>query len=155
MTRNPLVSIAVTAAAVAASLLLLTAGGQARSSGPRMLALTVSATHISTVDVPPLITSSHSPESPGDQVIARSRVSGSAAGRRYLTCTNTQTAPSVEQGLYACQLTYRLAGGTITAAGVVRLTGTTTAAITGGTGAYAGARGVLTSSGAHDTLSLQ
>ena len=66
----------------------------------------------------------------------------------------TQTAPSPEQALYACQVTYVLARGTITAAGVVRLSGTATAAITGGTGAYAGARGTLTSRLGADRLTL-
>jgi hypothetical protein len=37
----------------------------------------------------------------------------------------------------------------------VHLNDTATAAITGGTGAYAGARGVLTSAPGKDTLTLQ
>jgi hypothetical protein len=70
-------------------------------------------------------------------------------------CAATRTAPSVEQGLYACQVTYVLARGTITASGVVHLSGRATAAITGGTGAYAGARGVLTSVPGSDRLALR
>ena len=99
-----------------------------------------------------MITSKRSPERPGDQVIAVSKVRDSDQGRRYLICTATQTAPSVEKALYACQATYTLAHGTITVTGVVRLDGKATAAITGGTGAYAGARGTLRSAPGKDTL---
>ena len=149
MTTHKLVP---TAAAALAALLLAT---EAQAHGTAMtLDLKITGTTISEVDVPPLVTSKTSPETPGDQVIAVSRVSGSASGHRYLMCAATGTAPSVEQGLYACQVTYVLARGTITASGVVRLSGRATAAITGGTGAYAGARGVLASVPGRDTLSL-
>src|SRR5262245_39751395 len=80
----------------------------------RTLDLTITATKISTVDVPPLITSKTSPETPGDEVIAVSKVGGSATGRRYLVCTATATAPTVETARYACQVTYVLAHGTVT-----------------------------------------
>ena len=116
--------------------------------------LSVTATKISTVDVPPLITSKRSPETPGDEVLAVSKVEGASAGHRYLTCSATQTAPSIERALYACQVTYVLTRGTITAAGVVHLSGTATAAVTGGTGIYTGARGVLTSKPGMDILTL-
>jgi hypothetical protein len=54
-------------------------------------------------------------------------------------------------------VTYDLANGMITAAGVGRIGGRApiTVAVTGGTGAYAGARGTLTSSNGTDTLTLQ
>ncbi len=50
-----------------------------------------------------------------------------------------------------------LSNGTIVAAGVARIGGSApvTVAVTGGTGAYAGARGTLTSSNGRDTLTLQ
>ena len=53
-------------------------------------------------------------------------------------------------------MTYTLANGTITAAGVGRIgaSGPVTVAVTGGTGAYAGARGTLTSQSGSDTLTL-
>jgi hypothetical protein len=150
MTTHKLVP---TAAAVAAALLTATAA-QAHGAAST-LKLNVTGTKISEVDVPPLVTSKTSPETPGDEVIAVSRVSGAASGHRYLTCSATKTAPSVETALYACQVTYVLARGTITASGVVRLSGRATAAITGGTGAYAGAHGVLTSVSGKDTLAFR
>lgn len=148
-TRISLVAAALAAAAlVAATTRLHAATG-------RVLRLDVTATRISGVDVPPLITGNSSPETPGDEVIAVSRVGGSATGKRYLVCTVVERAPSIETALYACQVTYTLARGTITAAGVVHLNGSVAAAITGGTGAYAGARGLLASAPGHDTLTLQ
>ena len=155
MTTHKLpISLAALAAA-AATVLVLVVGARPGGSAGRTMKLTVSGTKISTVDVPPLITSKRSPETPGDEVIAVSKISGAASGHRYLDCAAARTAPSIPTALYACQVTYTLTNGTITAAGVVHLSGTATAAITGGTGAYSGARGVLFSNPASDTLDLQ
>lgn len=144
-------TLTLTAAALVAAMLLGFAV-QARGSSSQVLHLSVTGTKLSTVDVPPLITSKTSPETAGDQIIAVSKVPG---GHRYLVCTVMQTSPSIETALYACQVTYTLAGGTLTAAGVVHLNGRATAAVTGGTGKFAGARGVLVSLPGRDTITLQ
>ena len=151
-TRTLIVTAAFVVAAGAAA--ALAHGGQAHGASGSVLVLKISASRISTVDVPPLITSKTSPESPGDEVISVSKVGGSATGHRYLFCTNTGTARSIEVALYDCHVTYVLGNSTVTADGVIRLTGDATAAITGGTGAYAGARGTLRSTPANDTLTL-
>lgn len=80
-----------------------------------------------------------------------------AGGSRYRFCAAAKQGPSVEKALYSCQVTYNLANGTITAAGAARIGagGPITVAVTGGTGAYAGARGTLTSKADTDTLTLQ
>jgi hypothetical protein len=155
MTRRKPTLVAAAGLVAAAAVLLPAGQAQANRTTGTVLKLKVTATKLSTVDVPPLITSKRSPESPGDEVIAVSKIGGAATGHRFLVCVVTQTAPSIELALYACQVTYTLAGGTITASGIVRLNDTATAAITGGTGAYAGARGVLTSAPGQDTLTLQ
>ena len=155
MTTLRLTLVAAAALAAVAAVLLPAGEAQANRTTATVLKLNVTATKLSTVDVPPLVTSKRSPESPGDEVIAVSKISGPSVGRRFLMCTATQTAASVEKALYSCQVTYTLTGGTITAAGVVHLNDTTKAAITGGTGAYAGARGVLTSATDQDILTLQ
>jgi hypothetical protein len=155
MTTRRLTLIAAAALAAAAAILLPPGEAQANRSTDTVLKLSVTGTKLSTVDVPPLITSKRSPESPGDEIIAVSKIGGSATGHRFLMCAATQSAPSIEKALYACQVTYTLAAGTITASGVVHLNDTAAAAITGGTGAYAGARGVLTSTPGKDTLTLQ
>jgi hypothetical protein len=85
-----------------------------------------------------------------------SRVAGAASGSRYLLCAAAKQGASIETALYSCQVTYTLANGTITAAGVARIgaSAPVTVAVTGGTGAYAGARGTLTSQSGSDTLTL-
>jgi hypothetical protein len=61
------------------------------------------------------------------------------------------------RALVSCNITYILADGTITAAGVVRLESATpsVAAVTGGTDAYASAHGTLSSApDGTDTITL-
>lgn len=152
MNKHTLISACGIAAVLAA--LALAGGSFARGASTKTLRLTITATKISDVDVPPLVTSKASPETAGDEVIAVSRVRGAATGRRYLVCTATQTAPSIETALYSCHVTYVLAGGTITADGVVRLDGSSTAAVTGGTGVFAAAHGTLIAGPGVDILRL-
>jgi hypothetical protein len=156
MNKHPhLTALAAAATVAAVAVLVLAVGAQAHRSGARTLRLTITATKISTVDVPPLITGPTSPESAGDELLAVSNVSGAAAGRRYLICTVTKTAPSIATALYSCQVTYVLTHGTVTAAGVIHVTGRATAAVTGGTGAYAGTHGSVVSKPGSDTLTLR
>jgi hypothetical protein len=149
-------ALLVSVAAITASALVLTAGGQAQQPSGQTVVLQNSAMRLAEVDVPPLVRSKRSPATPGDEVIATSKVSGAATGARYLFCAAAKQGKSIETALYACQVTYTLANGTITAAGVARIGGSApvTVAVTGGTGAYAGARGTLTSANGKDTLTL-
>jgi hypothetical protein len=133
----------IAAAALLAVAALPVARGHAQAPGPRTLVLHVGATKIATVDVPPLIRSKRSPETPGDEVIGVSKVSGSDSGRLYLHCTVVRKGRSIPRATYSCLGTYVLGDGTITAAGVVRLDKPSTVAINGGTGAFAGARGTM------------
>jgi hypothetical protein len=62
---------------------------------------------------------------------------------------------SIARATYSCLGTYVLRDGTITAAGVLRLDQPSDVAVTGGTGAFAGARGTLHNTPAGtDTLTL-
>lgn len=137
-----LVSLAVLATALGTALAVARPG----SASGTTLTLHVSGTKLAEVDVPPLVTSKTSPESPGDELIGVSRLSGSARGTRYLACAVAKQGGSVETALYDCRVTYVLSGGTIVAEGVVHVARTSVAAIVGGTGAYAGASGTLTAS---------
>jgi hypothetical protein len=148
--------IAAAAVAAAAVPFVLAAGGQAQQPTGRTLSLKISGTNVSAVDVPPLMRSRKATGLPGDMVIAISQVSGAATGRRYLHCTVVAKGPSIEKGTFSCMGSYVLADGTIEVAGVVRLDRDATVAVTGGTGAYVGARGTLSSSTAGtDVLALQ
>ena len=147
----------VCAAAATAPALLVTSAGQAEQGTAQTLVLKNSALKISDVDLPPLVRSKRSPETAGDELIVRSTVKGTDDGTRYLMCAVARTGGSVETALYSCQVTYNLAGGTITAATVARVGSgaTVTAAITGGTGAYDGTSGTVSSKSGTDTLSLR
>ena len=155
--RNVAAALALSAAAATTTALVTTDRGQAQQNAGRTIVLQTTGTKLSTVDVAPLTRSKHSAATPGDEVIASSRIAGAATGARYLFCAVAKQGPSVEKALYSCQVTYNLADGTITAAGAARIGagGPITVAVTGGTGAYAGARGTLTSKAATDTLTLQ
>jgi hypothetical protein len=151
-TRTLLAAAALVAAAASAPLTLAHAQGPART-----LTLHVTGTQVSAVDLPPLHRTRRSPETAGDVVVARSRVTGAATGARYLRCGVVKPGRGYARALVSCDVTYVLADGTITAAGVVRLAGPepAVAAVTGGTGAYAGARGTLTAApDGTDTLAL-
>jgi hypothetical protein len=155
--RTAAAALALSAAAATTVALVVTEGGQAQQPAGRTLVLKNADVKIKAVDLPPLVRSSRSPETPGDEVIATSKVGGAATGARYLMCAAAKQGPSIEKALYSCQVTYALSDGTITAAGVGRIGGSAavTVAVTGGTGAYAGARGTLTSSNGTDTITLQ
>jgi hypothetical protein len=155
--RTAAAALALSAAAATTVALVVTEGGQAQQPAGQTLVLHNSAMKISQVDVPPLVRSKRSPETPGDEVIANSKVGGAATGARYLVCLAAKQGRSVESALYSCSVTYNLANGTITAAGVARITPNPpiTVPVTGGTGAYAGARGTLTVTANEDTITLQ
>jgi len=154
--RTAAAALVLSAAAATTAVLVVVDGGQAQQPAAQTLVLKNSAMKVADVDLPPLVRSKRSPETPGDEVIVTSRVAGAASGSRYLLCAAAKQGASIETALYSCQVTYMLANGTITAAGVARIgaSGPVTVAVTGGTGAYAGARGTLTSQSGSDTLTL-
>jgi hypothetical protein len=154
--RIRIAAAALAVSAAAAVAFVVAEGGQTQQPAGQTLVLKNSAVKVADVDVPPLVRSSRSPETPGDEVIVSSRIAGGATGARYLLCAAATQGPSIEKALYSCQVTYDLANGTITAAGVGRIGGSApiTVAVTGGTGAYAGARGTLTSKAGTDTITL-
>jgi hypothetical protein len=139
-----------------AAVLVLAAGSQAQSPGDRTLALTLSEGKVAAVDQPPRHHGPHSPNSVGDTVIATGRLTGDRTGRFFLHCTALRPGRDLAKEPFLCHAAYVLTDGSINATGVIRLEDSreTHAAITGGTGAYAGARGTLTGSGPRLTLTL-
>lgn len=84
---------------------------------------------------------------------------GKVVGRMHVHCTTTVGARNFEKSQAACNAVYQLSDGTLAAQALLDLDSpTVTAAITGGTGAYANARGVLVSKevrgGSDDTITL-
>jgi len=85
--------------------------------------------------------------------------SGKVIGKNHAVCATTVGARSFPKSAITCQGTVVLGDGTMTWQGAFKVGGSsTTSAITGGTGAYANARGVVVSEpdrgGARDTITL-
>ncbi|HMJ01650.1 MAG TPA: dirigent protein [Conexibacter sp.] len=84
---------------------------------------------------------------------------GRVVGRLHVECTTTTGARNFMRSVMTCAGVLVLRDGTLTVQTTVRPdVATTTAAVTGGTGAYANARGVLVSreasGGSNDTITL-
>jgi hypothetical protein len=139
--------LAATAAVAAAAIGLPQA--TARPAKPHTIKLVEHQGALSTVDLPPAATSDTSPPSRGDELVFTKRLTqgGRNAGTLHAVCTVTQPRASIETAVYQCQATYVLRTGQITAQTVAPV-GTASRlvlAVTGGTGAYAGARGEVVS----------
>ena len=85
--------------------------------------------------------------------------SGEVVGKNHAVCATTVGARKFPKSVMTCNGSAVLRDGTLTWQGVFKVGGSTaTSAITGGTGAYANARGVVVSkqdrSGTHDTITL-
>jgi hypothetical protein len=85
--------------------------------------------------------------------------SGQVVGKLHASCATTVGAGNFLKSAIACNGAVVLRDGTLTWQAAFKVgASTVTGAITGGTGAYANARGVLTSkedrSGTHDTFTL-
>jgi len=86
---------------------------------------------------------------PGDRVLTRQALSaenGGALGTLFTDCVNVGRGARVFTATLQCTSSYRFADGEVVAAGVVRLDAGAQAGfpITGGSGAYRGARGEIT-----------
>ena len=141
MKRLTALSIPVAAAAVAA-IFLLPGAGSAQQSGERTFKLveTGKGASFKFVDVPPR--AKRNRPSPGDGFVFTTPLkdaSGASDGTLTAQCTFTPKNQSV------CNGVFRLKNGTITGTTEVNDSLKTVIAITGGTGAYEGARGSITS----------
>lgn len=97
------------------------------------------------IDNPPKSKHGHgSPTiSAGDVLVFQNplTVSGKQIGHLEATCTATKSSKDFEKADFQCQGTYVFANGTLTASALIGKN--VEGAITGGTGAYAGARGTF------------
>ena len=98
----------------------------------------------------------------GDVIVFTNRIadsSGKVIGKNHAVCATTVGARSFLKSVITCQGTVVLGDGTMTWQGAFRAGGSTsTSTITGGTGAYANARGAVVSKqdrgGTHNTITL-
>jgi len=85
--------------------------------------------------------------STGDQFVFRSPVqnqAGQRAGTLHALCTATRGGRNFERATFMCNGSYRLTDGQLAVQVVFSGEGPTVLAVTGGTGAYEGARGSCT-----------
>jgi hypothetical protein len=133
------------AAAAAGAIALLPGAGNAQQGNTGQTIKLVEAGNgkFKFVDNPPKVTKKRGPGA-GDSLIFANKLtdaSGKAAGTLVASC-DVATQPNT----LLCTGVWKLANGTLTGTALGTLTGrTTTIAITGGTGAYEGARGSITS----------
>jgi hypothetical protein len=135
--------LAVPALAVAATVVLTTAGS-AQAPGERTFKLVEKGGASKFVDNPPKATRRRGP-SAGDSFLFSANLydaGGAKVGYVAVQCT---IMPGPAHAQPNCVGTAKLKDGTITVAGLSGVSNTTIVSITGGTGAYEGARGSVTS----------
>jgi hypothetical protein len=157
-----ILATALALGALAAAALLVGPGASAQSPGGRTLSFTELEKGATFKHVRNTKPKSPRANSLGDILVFTNPLadaSGRVVGRLHVSCATTAGARNFLKSAITCSGTYVLRDGTLTAQGTFRVGGaTTTIAITGGTGAYANARGVLVSKddrgGARDTIIL-
>jgi len=152
--RSRLMPVAVLAIAGFATAALVASGGNAQAPGARTLTFKElnRGSTFNFVDNAPLSRKRHGfpvSSSPGDLIMFSTRLAdqaGKVAGTLEGTCTVVKGSRSFEQSQFICNAVASLTGGTMTLEARAKFSeNTTTAAITGGTGAYNGARGTFKS----------
>ena len=158
MRVRPYLLIATAGAAAATTMAVLAAGGSAQAPGARTLTFreTDRGSTFRIVDNPPRSRRTRqgfpTRASAGDTVSISQRLvqgSGPASGTIHVSCTaTTGRAQRFDRAVFACHATTTLPDGTIALEAALRFADQrVTAAVTGGTGAYEGARGTFTSAG--------
>lgn len=157
MRSRPVIVVA-TAGAAAAAAAVLAAGGSAQAPGARTLTFmeTDRGSTFRVVDNPPRARRTRqgfpTRVSAGDTLAISQRLvqgSGPATGTIHVSCTaTTGRAQRFDRAVFVCHATTTLPDGTIALEAALRFGDqAVTAAVTGGTGAYEGARGTFTSAG--------
>lgn len=148
MNRRTLVAAPLAALAGAAALVPVTFG-QDPAPGTLTFEMRHKEARVTMIDESPRMTRKRPSESPGDSVVSRGTLrdaAGAKAGSVHaqFTVTHGRSPNTTEQVVGAMALT----GGQITVHGLMDQKGNSeTIAITGGTGAYDGARGTVEISG--------
>jgi hypothetical protein len=147
MQRRGWVAVSGLAALLAGG--VLAASGGAQQPGERTFTLTVREGSVSFVDNPPRGTRRRPRISAGDEVVFRQRAFDAAnarVGSVYVHCIAV-TGGTETRATFHCDGNYVLRDGSISVSAAFRGSegGNLTIAVTGGTGAYEGARGSINS----------
>jgi hypothetical protein len=156
-----IVAAALAIAAIAAAV-LLGSGASAESPGGRTISLTELEKGSTFMHVRNTKTKSARANSLGDVIVFTNPLadaSGQVVGKLHGACVTTVGARSFPKSVITCDGSLVLRDGTMTWQGAFKVgSSTQTGAITGGTGAYANARGVFVAKdqrgGAQDTITL-
>ncbi len=144
MRRTPTLIGAALVAAATASAIAVTSGS-AQAPGERTLTFVERSTNIFVLaDVPPLARK-NGPPSNGDTILFKNNVLDATGATRLggfeARCTFLHATKRFTGSRALCDGVYTLGDGTITASAPVTFGALVTFAVTGGTGAYEGARG--------------
>ena len=153
---HPHLGMLAAIAATAVTVLAVLASSGGAQSGERTIVLTQPAGGFELVDVAPPMTRRGSPPAgawPGDHLISTHRLVDAAkrpAGRLEQVCTAVYGSRSIFRAVYLCTGVVHLADGDLFLTARFRPpkpepASTVHGALTGGTAAYAGARGTFTS----------
>ena len=153
---------AILALSTLAAASLLGPGASAQSPGGRTLSLTELEKGSTFKHVRNTRTKSSRANSLGDVLVFTNPLadaSGQVVGKLHASCATTVGARNFLKSVMTCAGSTVLRDGTLTWQATFKVNASTvTGAITGGTGAYANARGVFVSkedrSGTHDTITL-
>jgi hypothetical protein len=156
--RLAVAAVVPSAALLALTGVALTSGSSsAADGGARTLRLTYQDAHFAFNDVAPLQGTSGAPTMGDTFYIGDTLLqSGAKVGYADLVCTITRPGKQNSRSAHSqCEATLELKHGTITASGIVPLADTTQYyAITGGTGAYRSASGVVEEAGHGHVLTV-
>ena len=160
MRRSHVLGVLVLAALCVVVVIAMPAGAQA----PSVLSFKElnKGSTFKLVDVPPRQKNQRTPPSVGDQLIFTNPLQKSAtttAGKLHVRCTVTKSGRKFSAVTALCDGAYAFANGTIYASALIKLAAENpVGAVTGGTGAYAGARGTFESKnvkgGSQTTITL-
>jgi len=138
------IGVAVVLAAITAAAVFVTTGGAQREGERTLTLIEGSEGADSFVDNPPKSTGQVFRTSPGDLYVVRTPLDDEAGARQgtlHASCTVTRGG-AIDKTVLQCTGTFRLADGTLEFSTLfVGQSDRREAALTGGTGAYEGARG--------------
>jgi allene oxide cyclase len=145
------------AAAAAAAMLAAGAGASAQSPATRTLTFKEGENGATFVHVRNTRTKMRRANLQGDLLVFTNPLldgSGAKVGKVAASCVTTTGARNFEKSVMTCTGVMTLRDGTLTLQANISPSAPVTGAVTGGTGAYAYARGVLTSVDGVDTITL-
>ena len=160
--RRAAALLAATAATATTAVVVVLSSASAQTPAPRTLILHELDKGSTYTHVRNTRTASQQSNSQGDLIVFTNPVtdaSGTRTGKLHAQCVTTVGARDFRKSTITCTAVLHLRDGDLMGQFISSLAGTTTTgAITGGTGAYANARGVIeskhTQAGSDDTITL-